>query len=62
VANLASAELAPGTKNRRDLSRALVSVFSGIMISAALLRRAPDYEGMVGAMRRMIAHGTTGSG
>lgn len=54
VASLAPAELAPDKASRRDLSRALVSLFSGIMMSAGLLGRAPDYEAMVTAMRRMI--------
>lgn len=58
VASLAPAELAPDKAAQRDLSRALVSLFSGIMFSAVLLGRAPDYEAMVAAMRRMIVGGS----
>lgn len=54
VADLASESLAPNAERRRDLSRALVALFSGIMISSVLLHRAPEYEAMVAAMRRML--------
>lgn len=54
IAELAPPELAPDARARRHLSRAIVSLFSGIMISSALLRRQPDYEGMVAATRHML--------
>lgn len=54
IASRAPAELASDADGRRDLARALVALFSGIMISATLLPRPNDYEAMVGAMRRMV--------
>ncbi len=58
IASLAPVELAGDKARQRDLSRALVSLFSGIMIGATLLGRAADYEAMVAAMRRMVVGGT----
>ncbi|WP_164909167.1 TetR family transcriptional regulator [Mycobacteroides franklinii] len=55
IADLAPTQLAPDVAARRDLSRAIVSLFSGIMISSALLHRQPDYEGMVAATRHLLA-------
>ena len=62
IADLAPVELAPDKKSRRELSRALVSLFSGIMISAGMLHRPPEYEAMVTVLRRMIATGTADRG
>lgn len=54
IADLAPATLAPDAAARRDLSRGLVAVFSGIMMSSLLLRRAPDYERMVAAVAQLV--------
>lgn len=52
------AELAPFAATegveRRDVSRALVAVFSGLMVSSMQMHRATDYERLVDAMRLLV--------
>jgi AcrR family transcriptional regulator len=55
VAKLAPPDLAADEGARRDLSRALVALFSGVMLSSVLLHRAPEYERMVAAVARVLA-------
>ncbi|TSE01490.1 TetR/AcrR family transcriptional regulator [Skermania sp. ID1734] len=54
LARFAPADLAANDAERLDLSRALVSVLSGLMVSSVLLNRAADYERMVGAVGKLL--------
>jgi AcrR family transcriptional regulator len=54
VAELAPPDLAADERGRRDLSRALVAMLSGVMISSVLLHRAPEYERMAAALTRVL--------
>lgn len=53
VAELAPPELAPDARTRRDLSRALVALSSGLTSSAVIMPDGTDYTRMVDAMRRI---------
>jgi len=51
VAALAPPEIAPSPRSRRDLSRALVTMCSGLPSAAVTIPNAEDYERMVEVMR-----------
>lgn len=60
IAALAPPEIAPDARSRRDLSRALVALISGLTSAAVMMTNATDYERMVDIMRnavRVRAHG-----
>lgn len=57
IAAMAPAELAETEDDRHDLSRALMSLFSGIMTSSILIHRVPDYERMVGSIAALLKWG-----
>ncbi|WP_162138715.1 TetR/AcrR family transcriptional regulator [Gordonia hirsuta] len=54
LAALAPAERLNGDEGRRDLSRSLVAVMSGLMVSSMSMNRAEDYERLVEATRRLL--------
>lgn len=54
IAALAPPELAPDARSRRDLSRALVTMCSGLTSAAVMTTNAADYEGMVNVMRTIV--------
>lgn len=54
IAALAPPEIAPDPRSRRDLSRALVTMCSGLTSAAVMTANAADYEGMVDVMRAIV--------
>jgi AcrR family transcriptional regulator len=54
IADLAPDDLAANVTERRILARSLVTLFSGIMISAPNFSKATDYEDAVNGIRKMI--------
>ncbi|MCX6400045.1 MAG: TetR/AcrR family transcriptional regulator [Propionibacteriales bacterium] len=54
VADLAGPEIAPDSAARRDLSRALVAVSSGLTSAAVMMSDADDYDRMVEMMRGVL--------
>ncbi len=52
VAALAPPTLAPDARSRRDLSRALVTMCSGLTTAAVTMSHAAEYERMVESIRR----------
>ena len=54
VAALAPPEIAPDAQSRRDLSRALVALSSGLTSAAVLITNANDYERMIDVMRNVV--------
>ncbi|WP_248490834.1 TetR/AcrR family transcriptional regulator [Tsukamurella sp. PLM1] len=54
LAALAPPERVAGDEERRDLSRALVAVLSGLMVSSMQMHRAEDYERLVDAIRALV--------
>ena len=54
LASMAPADLAPTPESRLDLSRALVSVLTGLNSQALLLPEAADFAGLVRATRALL--------
>jgi AcrR family transcriptional regulator len=54
LAALAPAELAPTARARVDLSRALVSILTGLNNEALLLPKAADFAGLVRSTRALL--------
>jgi AcrR family transcriptional regulator len=55
IAKLAPPDLAPDSRARRDLSRALISMCGGLASAAMMIDDAGDYERIVDATRSLIS-------
>ena len=57
IAALAPAELVATSADRRDLSRAVMALLSGVMTSSNFVHRPRDYERMVGSIGLLLRWG-----